>query len=119
MARWLFLCACLFGLVSFGYHQEVSRAPDARPLGSICESTHECRKGTSCIQYESVLQGQCAAPCNADSICVNAFGSSALCLGADLCARACRTSADCPADTYCNGYAWCERQRSESESESE
>lgn len=112
MARWLMLCACMFGVVSFGYH-EVARAPDAKPLGGVCENTRDCRKGTRCIEYESILEGQCSTPCNADSICLNAFGSSALCLGADLCARACQSAFDCPSETFCNSYHWCERRRQE------
>ncbi|MEY4578431.1 MAG: hypothetical protein RL701_3134 [Pseudomonadota bacterium] len=108
MARWLVMCACMFGVVSVGY-REVSRAPDARPLGGVCESTHECRKGTRCFDVQGVMEGQCSAPCNSNALCNNTFGAAALCLGADLCARTCRFSSDCPEGTTCNAYSWCER----------
>jgi hypothetical protein len=30
-------------------------------------------------------------------------------LGVDLCARTCKVASDCPAQTICNSYGWCER----------
>jgi len=109
MARWLFIGSLLFtSLVAVGY-RDVKRAPDAKPLGGVCESTHECRWGTSCMEIEGVLRGQCSASCNADAGCTASFGGHSLCLGADVCARSCRSAAECPAETRCNAYGWCER----------
>jgi len=109
MARWWLLGACVLVFAALGY-REAGRAPDAKALGGVCESTYECRKGTYCVQSGEVLQGQCSSDCNATSVCSGAFGLSSLCLASDLCAKTCRTTADCPAGTRCNGYAWCERQ---------
>ena len=108
MARWLMVCACLFGAVSFGY-REFNRAPDAKALGGLCDSTYECRLGSRCIDVDGVMRGQCSTSCNSSVSCANAFGSTAFCLGADLCARACQTSSDCLPGTECNDYSWCER----------
>lgn len=108
MARWLLLCTCLVAVVLFGYRDAV-RSKDAKSLGGVCESTFECKKGTTCISNEGVLEGQCSSECSSSAACAEAFGTGTQCIGADLCARSCRSSTDCPQDTACNGYGWCER----------
>jgi len=114
-ARWLLIGSLLLTtLVAVGY-RDVNRAPDAKPLGAACESTHECRWATSCIEVEGVLRGQCSASCNENASCTEAFGGNSLCLGADVCARSCRSSAECPVQTRCNAYGWCERPEGDDE----
>jgi hypothetical protein len=98
----------LIALVTVGV-RDVRRAPDAQALGGACESTHGCQDGTRCVEQQGVLEGQCSAPCNDNTACSERFGEAVLCLGVDLCARACAGSADCPANTLCNAYGWCER----------
>jgi hypothetical protein len=114
MGRWLLLSACLFVVGALTYN-DVTRAPDAKYLGGACESTHECRKGTTCVDVDGVMSGQCSAPCNASAVCQRGFGNDAICVGADLCARTCQSSAQCPQGTRCNAYGWCERPATASE----
>jgi hypothetical protein len=110
MARWMaigsFVLVALVTLVSI---RDGKRAADAKGLGGACESTHGCQRGTSCIDQEGVMAGQCSSSCNDNAACSDRFGAAVLCLGADLCARACDDASDCPADTACNVYGWCER----------
>lgn len=111
MGRFLLLSSAviLLGALSLLDDPNPTRAPDARPLGGICEGTRECRLGTRCIDSDGVLAGQCSASCAANSACQQAFGLDTMCLGADLCARACDKPSDCPSGTICNDYGWCER----------
>jgi hypothetical protein len=108
MARWVVFASCLFMIGALGYRDAV-RSPHAKALGGVCDSNYECRKGSSCVESDGVLSGQCAAPCNASSACSDAFGANSECLGVDLCARTCKGASDCPAQTICNSYGWCER----------
>lgn len=108
MARWLAVSTLLIGLATLGF-REGPRADDAEGIGGICQSTHGCREGTRCVDEESVMQGQCSTSCNDNLACTVRFGGAVLCLGADLCARACSGAADCPEGTQCNAYGWCER----------
>jgi hypothetical protein len=108
MGRWLSLSACLFVVGALTY-SDATRAPDAKHLGGACSSTHECRKGTTCLELEGVMNGQCSAACNASDACQQRFGAGSICIGADVCARTCQTTSDCPASTACNAYGWCER----------
>jgi hypothetical protein len=85
------------------------RAADANGLGGVCESTQGCKHGTRCVDQEGVMSGQCSTSCNDETACSEHFGGAVLCLGADLCARACGDAAECPAGTQCNAYGWCER----------
>jgi hypothetical protein len=110
MARWLMLSSCLFVIGAVTYN-DATRAPDARPLGGACETTHECRKGTICTESDGVMKGQCSAACNSGAVCEAEFGGTSICLAADLCARSCQNDAQCPGGTECNNYGWCERQR--------
>lgn len=108
MGRWLLLSAglLLFGAVS---SLDDERASDARGLSGVCEATRDCQAGTRCVQDEAALEGQCSAQCSATTTCQEQFGSRATCLGVDLCARTCAHASDCPPDTICNAYGWCER----------
>ena len=117
MARWLLIGSCLLTtLVAVGYRDvQRQRAPDAKPLGAICENTHECRWGTSCMEVEGVMRGQCSASCNANVRCTESFGGNSLCLGADVCARTCRSSAECPSQMRCNASRWCARPEVEAD----
>jgi hypothetical protein len=90
---------------------EPRRQPDAEPLGGKCQTDLGCQIGLQCEHLSGVMNGQCAATCNAASSCQERFGSSSMCLGADLCARTCDTNADCPSGSLCNDYRWCEAQR--------
>jgi hypothetical protein len=108
MGRWLLISGCLF-VVSALTYSDATRAPDAQHLGGACSTTHECRKGTTCLEVEGVLSGQCSTACNATDACQQQFGAAAICLGADVCARTCEASRDCPSGTACNTYGWCER----------
>jgi hypothetical protein len=108
MARWVALSTILAALVTLGL-REGQRAADAKGLSGVCESTHGCQRGTRCIDQEGVMVGQCSAGCSDDAACVARFGGRALCLGADLCARACVETSECPEGTACNAYGWCER----------
>jgi hypothetical protein len=110
MGRWFLVFGCLFVLGSLAYSDATrARATDARTLGGSCQSTHECKAGTSCIELEGVLRGQCSVNCNSSAACQAQFGAASLCLGADVCARTCDAAADCPENTACNAYGWCER----------
>ncbi len=109
MSRWLFLSSCLLVLGAVAYASEPTRRPDARDLGAACERTEECQVGLRCGEGDNVLAAQCSASCNESMFCQERFGSASVCLGADLCARTCSTNAECPADTACNAYGWCER----------
>jgi hypothetical protein len=115
MSRWLFLSSCLLVLGAVAYSSEPARRSDARELGAACGSTQECQVGLRCGQDESVLATQCSASCNETTFCQEHFGAASVCLGADLCARTCSTSADCPAGTACNVYGWCEKPNTSSE----
>jgi hypothetical protein len=108
MARWLAAVSMLLAVVTVGM-REVRRAPDAKPLGGTCESTHGCQQGTRCVEQDGVLTGQCSASCSDNLACSERFGAAVLCLGVDLCARACAAEDQCPDDTHCNAYGWCER----------
>ena len=113
MGRWLLLCFSVLVLAAVGFaSNEPARAPDARDLGGLCEETRECRSGSRCVDQTGVMEGQCSATCSESLSCQSAFGGKSLCLGADLCARTCADSGDCPAGTECNAYGWCERPRS-------
>jgi len=111
MGRWLLLSACLFVLGALTHH-DATRAPDAKQLGGACSGTHDCRKGTTCLDVEGVMTGQCSTACNASEACQQQFGGDSICLGADVCARTCGAASDCPAETVCNPYGWCERSHS-------
>lgn len=108
MSRWLFLSSCLLVLGAVAYAAEPSRRADARDLGAPCERTEECQVGLRCGGSDGVLGAQCSAGCNETTFCQERFGSASVCLGADLCARTCGTSEECPAGTTCNVYGWCE-----------
>lgn len=112
MSRWLFLSSCLLVLGAVAYAAEPTRRPDAKDLGAACESTQQCQAGLRCGD-EDVIPAQCSATCNDTSSCQERFGAASICLGADLCARTCGTNAECPGDTQCNAYGWCERARGE------
>jgi hypothetical protein len=109
MGRWFFAAVCLVVVGALGF-SDATRAEHPQPLGGICESTHDCQKGTTCQEIDGVLNGQCSASCNGDDACREPFGRDSLCLGADVCARSCEQNADCPEGTRCNAYRWCERK---------
>ena len=113
MGRWLFVGSSLFviGALFLIDSPNPTRTVNARSLGGICEGTRDCRAGTHCIESDGILAGQCSAACAESSSCRQAFGDQALCLGNDLCARACTQATDCPNGTTCNVYGWCERSR--------
>src|SRR6185295_10802855 len=108
MARWAVLGTFLIAVATIGL-RDGQRAADANGLGGICESTHGCMRGTRCVDQDGVMEGQCSTSCADNTACADHFGGAVLCLGADLCARACGETADCPARTQCNAYGWCER----------
>ena len=108
MARWLLLSSSLFMLGALTY-SDATRATDARSLGGACESTHDCQKGTTCTTIDGVMAGQCSTGCNSSEACQRHFGAQAMCIGVDVCALGCRSSADCPSESTCNAYGWCER----------
>jgi hypothetical protein len=108
MGRWLWLSSSVLVIGALSL-LDPERAADARALGGACDSTRECQVGLRCIQGEGAMDGQCSAGCSAGSACQEQFGEQSMCLGADVCARACQKAADCPADTHCNVYGWCER----------
>jgi hypothetical protein len=107
MARWLLLCTCLVSALVFGYRDAV-RSKDAKTLGGVCDSTFDCKQGTTCAS-DGVMEGLCSAACSSSAACSEAFGSAAQCIAADLCARSCRSGSDCLEGTVCNTYGWCER----------
>ena len=109
MARWMAVSSVVIVLVMFAWLRDERRAPDALGLGGVCESTSGCQEGTRCVDHRGVMAGQCSTSCADDSACAGRFGAAVLCLGADLCARACDDAADCPSGTQCNAYGWCER----------
>jgi len=108
MARWMMACMFALGVVTIGV-RDTYRATDAQSLGGLCESTHACQDGMRCVDAEGVMEGQCSSSCSDTSACTAQFGQAVLCLGADLCARACAEASDCPQGTRCNVYGWCER----------
>lgn len=107
MSRWLLLSCCLVVLSAIAYIGP-TRAHDARGLSGKCASDRDCQQGLSCTFDSGVLEGQCAASCNATASCHERFGSQSVCLGVDLCARSCSKDAECPTGTACNAYHWCE-----------
>jgi hypothetical protein len=107
MARWMAVGTFLVAIVTVGL-RDGQRAADANGLGGVCESTRGCSQGTRCVDQEGVMAGQCSTSCSDDTAC-SKLGGAVLCLGADLCARACGDMADCPSGTQCNAYGWCER----------
>lgn len=109
MARWLAACSFVVGIVTLGL-RDTHRAADAERLGGLCESTHGCQQGTRCVDVEGVMEGQCSTECSETQACSQRFGPAVLCVGADLCARACQVASDCAQGTICNAYGWCERQ---------
>lgn len=110
MSRWLLPSCCLLVLGAITY-MEPRRAPNAHPLGGACISDRQCQLGLSCSYVPQVMEGQCAAPCNSTPACQEHFGSESVCLGADVCARTCRTGTDCPSSGRCNSFGWCESPR--------
>jgi hypothetical protein len=109
MSRWLFAALCALCAAAFGF-VEPGRSPTARALGGACAHDRECQLGLQCTFLPDVLEGQCSASCNSTPACQERFGEQSLCLGADVCARAC-TSLDaqtCPKGSTCNLYGWCE-----------
>jgi hypothetical protein len=109
MMRWLLLsgsCLLVIGALTYA---DAGRAPDAQPLGGVCESTHQCRKGTTCVETDGVMAGQCSTTCNSSAACDAQFGTASICLASDLCVRACQNAEQCPTGTACNAYGWCER----------
>ena len=108
MARWVALSSFVIVIAAFGL-RDGERAADAAGLGGVCESTQGCQRGTRCVDQAGVMAGQCSTSCSDNNACADHFGAAVLCLGADLCARACDDAADCPAGTQCNAYGWCER----------
>lgn len=112
MGRWLLFSFSVLVLGAVGFiNKAPARAPDARGLGGVCEETRECRTGSRCVEHLGVMEGQCSATCSESLSCQSSFGGNALCLGADLCARTCADSSECPEGTECNTYGWCERPR--------
>ena len=111
MGRWLLVVSSLLVASALFLidNPNPTRAANARSLGGACAGTRDCRAGTHCIESDGVLTGQCSAACVDSSSCAEAFGEPALCLGNDLCARACTQATDCPSGTTCNVYGWCER----------
>ena len=112
MSRWLFL-GCSLMVVGAWALVDPPRDAEASELGGVCESTRECRAGTRCVDSAGVIEGQCSASCSENTSCQAEFGVRGLCLGADLCARACTGAGatDCARGTVCNAYGWCERVR--------
>jgi hypothetical protein len=108
MARWIALSTFVVAIVTVGL-RDGQRAADATGLGGVCESTYGCQRGTRCIERDGVMPGQCSTSCSDDTACAGHYGGSVLCLGADLCARACDEANECPEGTTCNAYGWCER----------
>jgi hypothetical protein len=113
MGRWLWLLISSLLLLGALSSIDPARAPDASSLGGTCESTRDCVEGTRCIHTEGAMDGQCSSGCSATQGCQEEFGQASLCLGADVCARTCAQATDCPDQTVCNMYGWCERAASE------
>ena len=107
MSRWLLLACCIVVLSAVA-HIGPTRAHDARELGGQCGSDRDCQPGLQCLFESGVLEGQCSASCNATASCQERFGAQSVCLGVDICARSCTKDADCPAQSGCNVYNWCE-----------
>ena len=110
MGRLLLLSSSVLVLAAVALIGPQSRAPHAHGLGGACDVTRDCVEGLRCVDSDGVIEGQCSAPCSDSSSCQNRFGAQAMCLGADLCARSCARTADCPSGTDCNVYGWCERR---------
>lgn len=108
MSRWLLLACCSLLFLGAVSHLGAARSPEARALGGSCVSDRDCQHGLSCTFEAGVMNGQCASACSSTDSCQDRFGTHSMCLGADLCARTCSSQADCPAETACNGYGWCE-----------
>jgi hypothetical protein len=107
MSRWLFAACCVLFLVSFTVAHP-TRPPSAHALGGSCDDDRDCQLGLQCTSVAGVMEGQCAASCNSTPSCQERFGEQSLCLGADVCARACTNAQQCPAGSTCNLYGWCE-----------
>lgn len=108
MGRWLVL-ACSVLVLSAVTHLQSVRSPTAVALSGACVTDRDCQNDLSCTFQPGVMEGQCAASCNASESCQERFGTESVCLGADLCARTCELQADCPSGAVCNLYGWCER----------
>ena len=107
MSRWLFAVCCALCAAAFGFVEPV-RSPTARALGGSCARDRDCQLGLQCTFLPGVLEGQCSASCNSTPACQERFGEQSLCLGADVCARACSGTESCPNGSTCNLYGWCE-----------
>lgn len=107
MSRWLFAACCALCAAAFGFVEPV-RLPTAAGLGGVCAHDRDCQFGLQCTFVPGVLERQCSAGCNATAACQERFGEESLCLGADICARACISSETCPRGSSCNLYGWCE-----------
>ncbi|MDD9932643.1 MAG: hypothetical protein OXT09_03525 [Myxococcales bacterium] len=107
MSRWLLLSCCVLVLAALAY-AEPTRSPTASGLGGSCATDRDCQLGLECAYVAGVIEAQCTASCNATPACQERFGTQSLCLGADLCTRTCEQDTDCPSDTACNTYGWCE-----------
>ena len=94
MSRWLFAACCVLSAAAFGF-VEPSRSPSARSLGGNCANDRDCQLGLHCAFVEGVIAGQCTATCNSTPACQEHYGEQSLCLGADLCARACTSPQSC------------------------
>ena len=107
MSRWLFAALCALSAAAFGFVEPV-RLPNARGLSGLCAHDRDCQFGLRCTFVPGVLEGQCSASCNSTAACQEHFGEASLCLGADICTRACTAPQSCPSGTTCNAYGWCE-----------
>ena len=107
MNRWLLMFCCLLVLSALA-QAEPTRGPSAKGLGGDCAIDRDCQLRLECGYVDGVIEGQCTASCNATAACQEQFGAHSLCLGADLCARACSGNANCPARSACNSHGWCE-----------
>ena len=107
MSRWLLLSLSVLILGTVTHLRSV-RSPSAQPLGGACVTDRDCQIDLECVSEPDVIEGQCSATCNSSESCTDQFGA-AMCLGADLCARACDANNACPDGIVCNAYGWCER----------
>jgi hypothetical protein len=105
----LFFALGLIGCSGGGKGQ--SATVDPHGVGAPCQSSTDCAAPLFCNSdpVNHLLDQQCTAACDSAQPCDTSLGSSAACLLANLCVRACASNADCPTGAVCNSNMWCER----------
>lgn len=79
-------------------------------LGQVCDADSQCAAELYCNvdTQDWILHRQCSTYCDSSDECKAKFGSHTSCIGANLCVSDCLDDSDCPPNTHCGDFGWCE-----------